>query len=229
MSIKTDVLKLEQPARVQLWVLDLTALGGAIYRFCNQTNQFSQAVVWQGVTYQPFPIEGAGFEKSGRGPLPRPVVRVSDVTGTVGVLVRTHQGLAGAKVTRKQTLARYMDAANFVGGNAGADPNSYFPDEQYIVDRRSRDNGLVVEFELAASIDVAGVRLPGRQVIQNVCTWVYRSAECGYAGGAVADANDVPTGILGNDKCGKRLASCRLRFPNDLPFGGFPTAGLTRV
>lgn len=41
----------------------------------------------------------------------------------------------------------------------------------------------------------------------------------------------LPSGdaVSARDRCGKRLQSCRLRFPGgDLPFGGFPGANLTR-
>jgi lambda family phage minor tail protein L len=41
-----------------------------------------------------------------------------------------------------------------------------------------------VEFELAASFDLAGIRAPRRLCIANLCNWVYRSAECGYIGDA---------------------------------------------
>jgi len=233
MTIKTDVLKLEHSAPVELFVLDLSALipAGPVHRFCNYVNELRQPVVWQGVTYQPFPIQGSGWEKASRGPLPRPTVSISDVTGLVGVLVRTHQGMVGGKLTRKRTLAKYLDAVNFAAGNPSADPNSFFGDEKWVIDRRARDNGIVMQFELAAAIDVAGVRIPLRQVIQNVCAWEYRSPECSYTGGAVADINDVATTDINLDKCGKRLVSCRLRFTGttELPYGGFPTAGLARV
>lgn len=72
--------------------------------------------------------------------------------------------------------------------------------------------------------------LPRRQCVQNVCPWQYRSAECGYTGGAVADKNDQATTDVAQDRCGKRLTSCRLRFGAfaELPFGGFPGCGLVR-
>ena len=74
-----------------------------------------------------------------------------------------------------------------------------------------------------------GVQLPRRVITQNFCQWRYRGSECGYTGGAVADATDRPTGDIALDVCGKRLASCQLRFANQsLPFGGFPGASLIR-
>ncbi len=232
MTIRDEVLRLTHSAPVELFVLDLTSLGGTVYRFCNWVNELSQPVVWQGQTYQPFPIEGSGWAKSGTGPLPRPTLRIADITGLAGVLVRTYQGLAGATLIRKRTHAKYLDAVNFAAGNPEADPDSHWPDERWQVARRPRDNGLAIEFELRAAIDVAGVRLPGRQIIQNTCWSTYRSPECGYAGGPVATRDDVPTADPAQDRCSRRLSGCRLRFDQSadgLPYGGFPTAGLTRL
>ena len=88
----------------------------------------------------------------------------------------------------------------------------------------------MVEFELAASFDLEGVALPRRQIVQNVCPWGYRSAECGYTGTAYFNANDVSVSLKSQDACGKRLSSCQRRFGSnaELPFGGFPAAGLIR-
>ena len=77
--------------------------------------------------------------------------------------------LTGAKVTRIRTLAKFIDAANFADGpNATADPNAEFPQEIYVVDRKSTETREVVEFEVAAPTDLAGVRIPGRQCTRSV-------------------------------------------------------------
>lgn len=229
--IDSDIQKLSPGAVISLYVLDATALGGAVTRFHPGTNELKSSVVWQGATYSPFPIEADGFEWSGKGTLPRPTIKVANVDRLVGALVRDYADLVGAKVTRKRTLVKYLDAVNFTGGvNPDANPNAHFADEVYFIERKASENKIFIEFELTASWDVQGVMLPRRQAIQNVCGWSYRSAECGYAGGAVADINDAPTTVLANDKCGKRLASCKLRFGAyaELPFGGFPGVGLIR-
>jgi len=120
---------------------------------------------------------------------------------------------------------------NFEGGvNPTADPSAEFADDVYYVDRKSRETRDVVEFELAASFDLEGVTLPRRQIVQNVCPWRYRGAECGYTGTFYLDANDQAVGSSSLDVCGKRLSSCKARFGQsaELPFGGFPAAGLIR-
>lgn len=231
MTIEADIQKLAPGALVDLFELDSTAIGGSVVRFHAGVNELGADVVWQGATYTRFPIEAEGFEWSGQGALPRPKIRVANITGLVGALARELQDLVGARLTRRRTFVKYLDAVNFTGGvNPSADPNCGFPDEVWFVDRKGAENGVFLEFELSAAFDVAGVMLPRRQCIQNVCTWQYRSAECGYAGGAVADRNDAATTVLADDDCGKRLASCKLRFGvySELPFGAFPGVGLIR-
>ncbi|MGK3404144.1 phage minor tail protein L, partial [Escherichia coli] len=54
----------------------------------------------------------------------------------------------------------------------------------------------------------------------NTCMWTYRSDECGYTGGAVADEFDKPTTDIRKDRCSKCMRGCELR-RNVGNFGGF--------
>lgn len=231
MPIQQDLQTLSAQQLVELFELDATSIGGGVTRFHNGVNELGADVVWQGNTYNRFPIEAQGFEFSGKGQLPRPTLRVANVTGLLGALVRTYQDLIGAKLTRKRTLLKYLDAVNFTGGvNPSADPTAALPDDVYFIDRKAAENKILIEFELAAAFDVAGVQLPRRYIVQNVCPWRYRGAECGYTGTAYFNTLDQPVGSLAQDVCGKRLSSCKARFGQnaELPFGGFPAAGLIR-
>ena len=231
MSIERDLQGFAPGSIVEMFEIDATPVGGTVLRYSNSRNAIGGSIVWQGLTYAPFPIEASGFEFTGQGKLPRPTLRVANVTGLVGALVRAYQDLVGAKVTRRRTLARFLDAVNYPGGvNPDADPTAALPDDVYFVDRKAVETKVFVEFELAAAFDVAGVQLPRRFIVQNVCPWRYRSAECGYTGTAYFDANDQPVGSLAADVCGKRLSSCKRRFGEfaPLPYGAFPAAGLVR-
>lgn len=229
MTIAIDSVKLDQAAAVELYVLDLTRLGGPVQRFCPQCNELGADVVWQGYTYATFPIRTDGFETSASGAFPRPRLSCSNVLGTLGPLVRQYDNLRGAKLIRKRTTARYLDAVNFNGGNASADPLAEYPDEVWLVDRCIGRNRLTIEWELANPIDFVGVLLPGRVVQGNWCPWRYRSSDCGYTGGPVAKVDDTPTADSAEDRCSKRISGCKARFPNQpLPFGGFPGVGQVR-
>lgn len=230
-AIRSEIQKLAPSAVIELFVLDLSLFSqGSVY-FHAGTNSLQQRLTWQGKTYEAFPIQVEGFEFNGNGQIPRPKLKVANVTGAITAMVLIYQDLVGAKITRKRTLAKYLDAANFPGGvNPTAEPTAEFADDIYYIDRKSRETRDVIEFELAASFDLEGVNLPRRQIVQNVCPWRYRSSECGYTGASYFDANDQSVASSTQDICGKRLSSCQARFGQnaELPFGGFPAAGLFR-
>lgn len=227
-----EVQGLQPSAKIELFELDVTPLGGSLYRFHAGKNGLLADIVWNGNTYFAYPVQADGFEVNGKGPLPRPKFQVANVIGTMSALVTMYDDLAGCQVTRIRTMAKFLDAVNFPGGvNPTADPTAEYPREVYRVDRKASENRDMVEFELASSLDMAGVMFPARQVIQNYCPWGYRSAECGYTGTSYFDTNDTSVPSLGQDVCGKRLSSCRKRFGQhgELPYGGFPAAGLLRL
>jgi lambda family phage minor tail protein L len=193
-AVYEDLSVLAPNAIVELFQLhlDATLHGSAdIYYFHNGVNaDVTGNVVWNGQSYVRLPLEATGFDYSSSGSLPRPKLAVSNIGSSITALllqvnlITAGNDLGGAKVVRIRTLKKYLD------GQAGADPHAKFPDEIWYVDRKSNENRAVVEFELASKFDLVGVMLPRRQIIANVCQWKYRSAECGYTGPPVADAND---------------------------------------
>jgi lambda family phage minor tail protein L len=205
-QITEELQKVAPSAIIELFELRLVQkLHGStdVYRFHAGVNGKNDggSVVWAGQTYTAFPIECEGFEYSGNGQLPRPRLRVANVLSTITTVllavnvITPGNDLIGAKVIRRRTLARYMDASNFPGNvNPYGTPDSTaeFPEEIYYISRKVAENRDVVEFELAAAFDLQGVRAPKRQCIANVCQWGYRSAECGFDGPPVANEFDVP-------------------------------------
>jgi lambda family phage minor tail protein L len=222
MTVKGDIQGLQLDAEVVLFVVDLSRYGQQVLRFHAGTNKLKSDVIWQGYVYTRYPVQATGFEFKSTGTLPRPHFTAANITGVVSAMCREFSDLVGVPVTRKRTLARYLDAANYPNGNPLANPDDHFPDDVFFVNQKVRETADVVEFELAVAFDVEGVQLPRRQVITNSCPWKYRGDGCGYAGGPVADINDAPTADPALDNCGKRLASCRMRFITWMPYGGFP-------
>lgn len=228
MTAPTKLFELGLDALIEMYIIDASAIGGTTYRF-TQHDLYGENIVWGGETYVPFPMIVSGFERRANSSLPRPTMAVSNVNGLVSAICAATNDLIGAKVSRIRTFRKYLDAANFGGVNPTANPNVELPREVWYVDRRATETRQTVTFELAAPWDVVGVKLPRRMVVQNNCLWAYRSAECGYTGGAVATIADAPTADINLDACGKRTASCKLRFGAnaELPFGGFPGVGQT--
>lgn len=228
--INSDIQKLNPGSLVDMYELDSTSIGGGTLMFHAGVSELGNDIVWQGNTYTRYPIIVEGFEKSGQGSIPRPKIKAANITGAVSALAKAYQDLVGSKLIRRRTFLQYLDAVNFADGNPLADPNVHFPDEVWFVDRKSHEGPMYLEFELSAAFDVSGVMLPRRQCIQNTCPWKYRGPECGYTGDPVATHTDQPTTNPLQDRCGKRLSSCKIRFgsTSELPFGGFPGVGLVR-
>jgi lambda family phage minor tail protein L len=226
LTIQGEVSSLRAQAIVEMFVYDDTAIGGdQILRWHPGTTLAGNPITWQGNVFQPLPIEASGFTMNLSGSLPRPQLKATNIAGELGAYLRSMDGAVGAKITRKRTLGKYLDAVNFVGGNSSADPTAFFPDEVYYLARKTSENPIYLEYELAVAFDVAGVQLPRRQVLATTCEWVYRSAECGYAGAPVQTIEGLPTTDPNLDRCRKTLDACRARFgSNPLNTSAFPAS-----
>ena len=66
-TITTEIQKLSPSAVIELFVMDLTLFNEGVVRFHAGTNELRRQVVWQGNTYEPFPIQAEGFEFNGNG------------------------------------------------------------------------------------------------------------------------------------------------------------------
>jgi len=199
------------------------------YRWHNGANaDVSGNIVWNGNTYTRLPIQADGFDYSNTGSLPRPTLTVSNLDSTMTTLLilvnakTAGNDLGGATVKRIRTLKKYLD------GEVAADPHAKFPDEVWYIDRKASENRDAVSFELASKFDLAGVMLPKRQLIANVCQWKYRGDECGYIGTRYFNTNDGAETTLANDVCGKRLSSCELRF-GQVSYTGSVTVGSNQL
>ena len=229
-----ELAKINPSAIIELFELrlDSTLHGSSdVYRWHAGANaNVSGDIVFNSQTYSRIPVKAEGFEYSNTGTLPRPKLSISNLDGTITTLLllvnATTAGndLGGAEVVRIRTLKKYLD------GESAADPNAQWPQERWFVDRKASESRDSVTFELASKFDLAGQKIPRRQVIANVCQWKYRSSECSYTGTNYFDVNGDVVSTLAEDVCGKRVASCKLRFGDtaELPFGSFPGAGLIK-
>ena len=192
MAIPTSELQSLNPSSlIELFTLQLVegthyATGNpdsvpTIFRFHAGTSMNSNAnIIWQGNTYQKFPIDVQGFEFSGKGQIPRPQLTMSNLGGIsrsgsvlsvtdlliIVNLTTPHNDLLGATVTRLLVLASSLDNANFSSGsNPFGTPNSNeLPQEIYVIDRKMSESRNLVQFELTAANDTQNKRVPARQV-----------------------------------------------------------------
>ncbi|OVC05311.1 tail protein, partial [Escherichia coli] len=107
----------------------------------------------------------------------------------------------------------------FGGGERGADPGQGLR-ARGVVEQMSELAAMTASFVLATPTETDGALFPGRIMLANTCMWTYRSDECGYTGGAVADEFDNPTTDIRKDRCSKCMRGCEMR-SMVANFGGF--------
>lgn len=232
----SEIQRLDPSAVLHLFVLDATVCGGGVYYFATEPNAMGNPIVWQGQAYTPFPIQFEGFEWTSKGTLPRPKLTIAALNGVIGGLVRDLHDLVGAKVTLKRTFARYIDSDNFpppigdlgwgdgpwgdtawggVGINPYADSTAGYLDEPWIIERKTREDKAVIEFELCTPMDQENAKIPKRRVTAHVCEWQDRTV-CPFSVGGL---------------CAKTISACKThaatdgvglaQFVTGLPYGGF--------
>lgn len=248
MPILADVQKLEPGGLVRLYVLDATAIGGDVLRFHGY--QQTGPIIWRGDEYRPWAIEATGLESTAESQQPRPTLTVGNVgvdengepvVGVIMSMCLALQDLVGARLEVHETLAHYLDAANFPEGNPRANASQELPVSVWLIDRRGPSGPDAIVFELAGALSYGDMRLPGRQIVANVCPWKwtgkYRGPYCGYTHNAYFDVNDNRVTDPIRDKCGGRVRSCQVRFGAQqgvapeaavINFGGFPAADRLR-
>lgn len=154
MTIAQDLQKAELPARIKLFEIDATALNGSIYRYTPVTNGLGQ-VVFNGNTYDPFPIAMTGLERTSDGAAPRPLLAITNVDKFFGVLVATLGNLKGAKVIYTETFEPYLNSsvsASII---------------RFIIHKKPTHNASGIVFELKSVLDLDNDFLPGRQMLRD--------------------------------------------------------------
>lgn len=202
-QVMSEAVKFSPTALLDLFVLDGTAIGlSTPYYFTNTTNELQQPVVFNGVSYTPFPIAMTDASLDGKGNIPRPKLTVSNINGFVSALLLQNQQLNGATIIRRRVWAKFIDAVNFPGGVSPYSPNpsAAYPDEPWIVNRKVTENPQIVTWELSSPISLQNIKLPRQQIIANICAapTKYRDMKtCGHNGNPISDGKNKVFGAGG--------------------------------
>jgi phage-related protein len=193
-------------------------------------------------------MESSGFSWEGSGKLPTPIITIVNVDNAYSTLNNLYEDFSGVQVTRKITFESFLDFNTDGTSNPDADGTAHLPIERYRIDRKTSENELLVSYQLVASIDNEGQKIPHRQFVKDYCPLVYRvydaegssilppgsslssyfdytNASCPWTGGYFNEQNQSVSNPS-EDICNHRLSGCQVRFGlvfEPLPFGGFPS------
>jgi lambda family phage minor tail protein L len=188
---------------LNLFMLDMSPIGiNTQFYFCDMTTSSYKSIVYNGITYLPFPIQVKEMGYNGQGSLVRPKLQVSNINGFVSNILLQNQDLVGANVSITRVFSRFIDAVNWPNGVSPytPDPNAAYAPEIYFINRKTQENQQVVEWELSTSFELDNRKLPSRIMLAQFCSWRFRErGTCGYQGGPISDANgNLFTGSMYN-------------------------------
>ena len=153
------------------------------------TTLHEASIHFGGKVYEPFPVQTEGFDMTATGALPRPRLTISNLSpslsntftvanggsalpaGTISSMmlevnkITVGNDLIGSTLVRIRTLRKFLDSDNFNSTNATADSTQKFPDEIYMIARKTLENQEIVQFECASMFDMAGIKAPKRQIL----------------------------------------------------------------
>ena len=229
-KVASDIQELSPGRLIEMYELDLTTIGGTeIIYFTPVVEDDNTPITFNSVDYIPIQMETEGWEVTGEGTLPRPKITVSNVLLSFAGYVEDYDDMVGAKLTRKRTFKQYLD------GESEADPDATFPYDIFVIERKALQDRRTIVFELSAYMDFEGIMIPKRQILRDTCLHNYRiyvsgafdytNATCPYTkesstSPSYFDRSGDYTSTASNDRCGRRLSDCVLRFACNRLTGG---------
>ena len=162
-----------------------------VFRFHNCLNFTTKSIIYQGKEYLAAPIYMSDVEYTTKGSIPRPKLKVATSIKSAGALslfknaVLDLGDITSAKLTRTRTFVKFIDAANTPSltqqiPNFEPNPNALLRLDIFYFFRKSAEDEISLEFELASKMDVDSIQLPKRTILQDKCVWKYRGEGCCY-------------------------------------------------
>lgn len=200
-EVNSEIYKMTPSTMIELFEIDTSGIGNnqlpdseqVLYFHNYITEQFSP-VYFAGIRYMPLGVTFKNNEIKGDGSgLPRPRFTIANTDGFVSSFLSQTDGLVGAKVTRKRTFAKYLDAATWGDKNplGTPDPEAVLADDVYYIERVILENYELVELELVSILELEDVKVPKRRMLATACSFEYRnSSGCRYSGPPKADYAD---------------------------------------
>lgn len=199
-GITTEAADLDGSSLITMFEIDIGTLATdrsininpdeTIFRFHNSIKLTTSDIIWQGNVYSAAPIDAEGFEVNTKGTIPTPALSIIVDDRGISALsllklkLRSLGDIIGAKVTRRRTFSKFLDAVNFTEltkpRDHDPDPNNEFFPDVYFINRKVTENKYIIKYELSSILDLEGIFLPKRQVIAQRCNFSYRGEGCMY-------------------------------------------------
>jgi lambda family phage minor tail protein L len=160
MTIAQDLKQPVLPNYIELFIIDISPLGGPTLYLTPSTVNGGANISFGGQAYTPIPITGTGWETSINGQAPQPTIKVSNVNRFIQTYLTTYKDLVGVRITRYQTFDKYLDSGS------SPDSTQTFNTCIYAIRQKTKQSKMEVEFKLSTVIDTPQLKLPSKQVLR---------------------------------------------------------------
>ncbi len=184
-KIASSLIDLQPTAIVEFFILEFNPEDKPNEKICfHGGGIFEKEIKWQNENYRLIPVESEGFEVTANGQLPRPKLRISNKGYLFTDLLLKNNDFQFARIRRKRTFVKYLDDANFDGGNpwGQADPSAELSNDTFVIGQKTAENKLFIELELTSPLDLENFEVNSRLLMSRYCSWYYRGNGCNYAG-----------------------------------------------
>lgn len=155
-----EIVKAATSPLVVLYEIDLTDIGGDIFRFADNSNA-GATITFKTHIWTPFPITITGIGSTqGEAPA-KPVLVVSNVNKVLQAAVASLGDVIGGKVTRYRTFRK------FLADGTSPNDNAHAPPDVYIIDQKTSHNKTNITWNLISKMDIEDDKLPGRQMLRD--------------------------------------------------------------
>ena len=211
MPIVADVQSLDLEAPIDLFSISTPQT--TIY-FCN-----TAGVIFNGVAYTAVPVSFSWTGLTAEGAVPGSRLIVSDESGYLGGLIDSLGGFIGSVLTVRRTWKAYLD------NQVTSDPTQVIGNLKLIINQRTTQYQVNIEFDCIGGMDFQRQTLPGRGYYRR-CQWHLRTLD--FDDGRCQARLDVNYNLAGQAtangtrECRHDLTQCKQYHGHTRRFGGFP-------
>lgn len=162
MTIQQDLKKAAVGKLVELFILDISPLGGPLLHFASSTTGGPTQLSFGGTDYPVLPITGSGWTTSIDGAPPQPTLTISNITQYIQSYLTDYDDLIGARLTRFCTLDKYLD------DGSNPDSSQVYASCVYILEQKTKQSKVEISFKLVSVIDAPEFKLPRGQVTRAI-------------------------------------------------------------
>ena len=159
LEYQQELSKAVTDAKVVLYEIDLSQIGGSTFRFAD-SSIVSSTVTFKGVVWTPLAITISGLGTTqGEAPA-KPVLSVDNSQRLLQAAIETLGDIVGGKVTRYRVFRK------FLADGSNPNDNAHAPPDQFIIDQKTSHNKMAVTWNLHSKMDIEDDKI-GRQMLKD--------------------------------------------------------------